>query len=204
MNKIWIVLKSEFLRRVKSKWFIVATLVAPLVLIALAVLPALLAMFAFESSERTIVVVDETGVLFPRLAELSSEAHRLVEADRPVEAIRREVEAGAYDGYIELPSSLLDGEGTATFYSARGGGLSLQARLEHAVNRAVEAERLAERSVPPEVMEILRAHVPVRMVKISSGGDATIMPWRIRSSDTSWGSSSTSPCSSMAPSSCRG
>ncbi|WP_272481668.1 hypothetical protein [Rhodothermus marinus] len=40
MDKIWIVLQSEFLRRVRTRAFLLTTLLAPIFLLAMALLPA--------------------------------------------------------------------------------------------------------------------------------------------------------------------
>jgi ABC-2 type transport system permease protein len=171
MNKTWIVLKSEFLRRVRSKWFIIMTLLAPLIVIALAVLPGLFMYFASQSEQRTVGVVDETGILLPALEAASDEQLRFVALTEPVEVVREAVQAGAYDGYVVLPAGLLDGEGGVTYYTGEGGGLSARVRLEDVVERAVEQERLAAQDASPDVLEIVNASVPVRTVQLTETGE---------------------------------
>lgn len=171
MSKTWIVLKSEFLRRVQSKWFVIMTLLAPLIVIALAVLPGLFMYFASQSEQRTVGVVDETGVLLPALEAASDEQLRFVALTEPVEIVREAVQAGAYDGYVVLPAGLLDGEGSVTYYTGEGGGLSARVRLENVIERAVEQQRLAAQNAPPDVLEIVNANVPVRTVQLTETGE---------------------------------
>ncbi len=172
MHKIWIILKSEFLRRVKSKWFVVATLVGPVILVAVMVLPAVLGILASGSDEKAIAVVDETGVLLERMQAEAEDQYRFVAAEAPLDSLRAAVEAGTYDGYLVLPGDVLTGAGAATYYSVEGGGLSFGERLERLVSRAVEAERLEARQVDAEVLEILETSVPMRMVKLTDEGEA--------------------------------
>lgn len=171
MPKIWIVLKSEFLRRVQSKWFVGITLLAPLFIIALMVLPSLFMYYASQSEQRIVGVADETGVLFPALEAASDEQLRFVAIDEPEADVREAVRAGTYDGYVVLPASLLEGDGAVTYYTGEGGGFSARARLQSVVERAVEQQRLAAQNVPPDVLQIVNTSVPVRTIQLTEAGE---------------------------------
>lgn len=171
MSKIWIVLKSEFLRRVQSKWFVGITLLAPLFIIALMVLPSLFMYYASQSEQRIVGVADETGVLFPALEAASDEQLRFVAIDEPEADVREAVWAGTYDGYMVLPASLLEGDGAVTYYTGEGGGFSARARLQSVVERAVEQQRLAAQNVPPDVLQIVNTSVPVRTIQLTEAGE---------------------------------
>lgn len=171
MDKIWIVFKSEFLRRVRSKWFIIGTLLAPVILIAIAVLPAVLGVAASESDEKSIIVLDDTGIFLEGLKRHASDQYSFTISDAAPEVLRQEVLDGNYNGYLYIPEILLDGEGEASFYSVEGSGLSAGSRLERALTRTLEEHRLEEFEVSDEIKAVLETSVPVRTVKISEDGD---------------------------------
>ena len=171
MDKIWIVLKSEFIRRVRSVWFIVGTLLAPILLIALTTLPAVLGIAAIGSDEKTIAVIDETGVLFDDFSRRVSGQYASILSEEKKDALRTSVLAGEYDGFVYIPASILTDEGEAEFYSVEGGGLSGAARLESGLTRALEEYRLDEYGASEEIREILSASVPLRSIKISETGE---------------------------------
>ncbi|NBC19398.1 MAG: ABC transporter permease [Bacteroidetes bacterium] len=177
MSKIWIILKSEFLRRVTSKWFIIITLLAPVLLVALLFIPGLVTVIASGGDETTVAVIDETGVLLPRLQAEAGDDFTFTASELSQEALRDSVMAGAVDGYLYLPPQVLDGEGGATYYSAEGGGLSFGMRLTRTVSDAVEQERLQAQQVPDEVLQIIETNVDVDLVKLTEEGeeeDATL------------------------------
>ena len=64
---VWAVIRREYLQRVRSKWFVAATVGGPLFMSAMIVVPAY---FASQGSRdaREVAVVDGTGVLYERLA----------------------------------------------------------------------------------------------------------------------------------------
>ena len=159
MSKIWIIVKSEFWRRVRSKWFIFITLLAPLLLISFIVLPAVVAVLAQDESSTRIAVVDETGVLLNRLEEIEPGDFQFVRPVEPDDAVRDAVRAGTYDGYLLLPANLLDEAGEAPSYSVAGSGPSVPPRLRSLVGKAVVQQRLAQREAPPDVLEIVNTDV---------------------------------------------
>ena len=58
MHKIFLIIKREYLVRVRKKSFIVMTLLAPLLMAGLIIIPAVLAL---ESKEKRLIAVYEEG-----------------------------------------------------------------------------------------------------------------------------------------------
>lgn len=172
MDRTWIVLRSEFMRRLKTKWFVLSTLLAPVILIAFFLLSGFVGFLAARGDGRTVAVIDETGVIAPELMATSGRQETFVPVDVPEDSLRRAVRAGVYDGYLLIPQGVLAGSGELQYFSATGGGLSFGSRLQDRVNRVVEERRLAAANAPPEVVEILRTRIPLRSVKLTEEGTA--------------------------------
>lgn len=176
MSKTWIVAKSEFKRRVTSKWFIILTLVAPVFLIAIMVIPSVLTVFAAQGTSQTIAVVDETERLGDRFREASTQNVSFVVADLPADSLSSAVLADEYDGYIVVPASVMEGEGEVTFYSGIEGGLASSGRISNAVQNVIREQRLTDAAVQEEVLALMRDETPVRRLKLTAEGaqaDAT-------------------------------
>ena len=174
MQKIWLILQSEFWRRVRSKAFILATLLAPVLLIALMFAPALLGELGEESSERTVAVVDETGELFDRLQTASEDASgfTFTAVDAPADSLRAAVLAGDYDGYVILSAALLEEEnGEVTYYSTES-SLGGPARFENMLEDAVRGAVLTARDVPPDIQALMERDVDVSSQVLSEEGEA--------------------------------
>jgi len=177
MNKTAIIARSEYLRRVKSKMFLVSTFLAPVMLIALFGVSISVALLTQDGGARRIAIVDETGVLGERLAEHLPENYAAAVESAPLDSLRARVERGALDGYFVLPGGLLTGEAAATFYSAGGGGFSSQIRLESAVGDVVRRARLEAAGAPPELLDAAESDVSVRMVAFTETGEAADAAW---------------------------
>lgn len=68
MTKLFAVIKREYIQRVRTKFFVVATILGPLLMAGFTVVPAL--MFGIKSGGPTrIAIVDQTGKLYARVAQ---------------------------------------------------------------------------------------------------------------------------------------
>ena len=170
-SKTWTVLKSEFGRRVRSKWFIIMTLIGPLLLLGIVFVPAIVGVMASSGNVRTIALVDRTDVLAGRLQESADDQFAFVTREADVDSLRRAVEAGELDGYLIIPPEYAQGEGEATYYSVEGGGLTLENSLRSLLDSAVDAYRLEAADASAEVVEILRSQPSVRLLKLTEEGE---------------------------------
>ena len=66
MRDTWVIAKREFLERVRSKWFVVMTVLWPLLMVGMIVAPALLGGQGTDGAK--VVLVDRTGT-FERVCE---------------------------------------------------------------------------------------------------------------------------------------
>ena len=66
MRKIALIISREFSERARKKSFIFTTLLMPLLMVGLMLAPALMAIYS-EGDSKRVVVVDESGLIAPRL-----------------------------------------------------------------------------------------------------------------------------------------
>ena len=185
LRNVFLLARSEFLRRIRGKWFWIGTLFAPLALVAGIGAVAAIGVMTVKSSTSTVAVVDEGGALARRLVAASTDNLRFEAARVPERALRDSVTAEVLDAFLVLPPSLAGGladslagiapdatsGAEALLYTGSGGGLTLRASIERAVSDAVRAERLDRLNVPAEVEAALGADVSVRAVKLTADGE---------------------------------
>ena len=172
MNKIWVIARSEYLRRVRSRGFILTTLLLPLALVLFGGVIVLLSISAFKQEEaRRIAVVDSTGVLGPALVSASDDALHFTVAQESTEVLRKAVTEGDFAGYLVLPPGAVEGEGRITYYAKESGGAMLESRMEGRIEGVIEEERMHRQNLDPAVIEALRAHVSLQMVRLTDDGE---------------------------------
>ena len=176
MNKTALIARSEFLRRVRSKWFIATTLLAPLFSLALIVVPVL-ALGGDDGVER-VAVRDETGRLVAPLAEALAPGVDVERATAPLDTLRAQVLDGQLDGVLLLPASLLDstamgsdGPPAGAVYYSKGSGIGGNLEIRNAVRGAVRRARAERAGADSTILGQFESAVGFDRVTVSEDGD---------------------------------
>ena len=164
MDKTWAVIRREYLERVRSKWFVIATLFGPLLLATMMIVPAWLSLRSGGIADLSeTVIVDASGAgLGDRLADaLATGSARMrsrpdVRVVNPAEVaqaeslLTREVIRRAISGYLVVDRETLAGE-RARYAGRAATSLPAIDRLRTTVRNVVMAARLEAAGIDPEV-----------------------------------------------------
>ena len=158
MGKLWAVINREYTERVRSKWFLFATVFGPVVFGALIILPPLLALRTKPSAEvSNFVILDATGAgLGARIAERMP---RAVGAPRPQvrniapdtitraeSTATREVVRNEVRGYLLLDANTLAGD-SARYAGRNASSLGDMELVTSVLRQSVVLTRLAQAHV---------------------------------------------------------
>ena len=105
MNKTFIILKREYLTRVTKKSFIVTTLLVPLFMVGIMVIPAWLAT-RDDNQERTIAVYDESGMFLGQLGQEGTTKYHFIDPATH-EKIRENLAASEYYALLYIPGNVV-------------------------------------------------------------------------------------------------
>ena len=173
MAKLWAVIQREYLERVRTKWFVIATILGPVLFAALLFLPAYLAMRNSASrATADIVIVDATGVGLgervraalgtagssPREPALTGDTRVRVVPPSELAAAEslatREVMQKRAQGYLVLDAGSVRGD--SAHYSGRNAAsVTDTRRIEAAVRQAALAVRLEREGIDPARIDSL-------------------------------------------------
>jgi ABC-2 type transport system permease protein len=176
VHKLAAVIRREFVERVRSKWFVIGTILGPVFMGLMIVLPMMLA--EQGGGDRTVIVLDASGEGFgERVTAAVSQLPRTTATRRavPLEQIEgvatdlaREVGTGALDGILLLTDNTVEG-GRAEYRGANVSSMADMRMLQATVRASVFAERLRREGVDPDIVG--RAQIPVELatIKIREG-----------------------------------
>ncbi len=168
MNKIGVIIAHEYRSRVRAKWFIVSTLLAPFGLALLIVIPVIAALLAGDGTEGKIALMDRTGLIAPDVVASDTSRFELAGArsERDLaSAVRDEI----LQAYVVIPENILD-SGTATMYSRGGSGIAFSASIEGALEPVVTRARLTQRGTDTSVISLVEQGVRVVGLKQTDEG----------------------------------
>jgi ABC-2 type transport system permease protein len=182
MNKIAAVIQREYVAHVKSKGFFIATLLAPVLMSAMILLPGMLATMS-TGEQWTIAVVDQTGQIFSPLEQalndtLSDGQQAFLLRDIPVTPNRREatraslknqVAGRSLSAYLVIDADILS-TGKAEFYAANVGDFTTLRRVAGALDRIVVEMRLNREGLDPGHIQRLTSGIDMKTIKVSKAG----------------------------------
>ncbi len=185
LPRIVAIVRREYLERVRTKAFWISTLLVPVFMGAVMVIPAWLA--ERGGGEFTVAVLDLSGTFAAPVAaeveqRLASSDEKLAihletvdpgpDPDETRERLKGEVQAGTYDGLLILPAGLPD-EGEPEYLAPNVAAFKLLMILERSVNDAVVAARLTRAGLDPERVSDLTRRVELRTFKLGAKGEET-------------------------------
>jgi ABC-2 type transport system permease protein len=151
---VWAVIRREYLQRVRSKWFIAATVGAPIFMAGIMIVPAYFASQG-ERDSRDIAVVDGTNVLYERIAPMLEEAGWTVQEERwhddVVTELRQSATDGMIGGFIMLDELTLE-TGEAIMYTTNRPSTIRQVAMRSSIVRAALEYQLDRQGVDVEAM----------------------------------------------------
>ncbi len=145
MKQLWVILAREYLEKVKTKGFWIATFALPALMIAMIAASVGLSV-AVARSDRDFAAIDRTGVLGQAVTDrLGSAGYsvELLEADPGVEEMDRRVADEEIEAYLVLDQRTL-AAGTFAYRGTDSPGPTRAALFEAVVADVALANRLAE------------------------------------------------------------
>jgi len=182
MHKLWLIIKREYITRVKTKGFVIGTLIVPLLGIGFTFLVVFLVSHQSSQAMR-LAIVDEAGGIAPSIA--SQLKTRMAEGkpqfsigdpiEKPADSgatqkdLRGRINAGSLDAYLVIPADLSK---PVELHTKNAGNFSLIGPIGSAVNGAVVEARLSERGIHVDDVRSLVKSADLQVIKVSKGGES--------------------------------
>ncbi|WP_022834497.1 ABC transporter permease [Salisaeta longa] len=171
MQKIWLILRSEFWRRVRSKAFVLATLLVPVGFVVLMAAPGLITYFTVSGDTATVAVLDRgPDAIGDSLVARSDDGLRFTRVQPPADSARAAVRSGTYDALLIVPDSLLTGAAAPQLLSSDGSGLATTENIIGTLEDIVQDVRLQRANASPAVMAALSADLDVTTRTLTESG----------------------------------
>jgi len=181
MSKVWTVVRKEYLERVRSKSFVIGTVLGPALMSLMIFLPVLLADKGGQDS-KVVGVVDLTGSLFTPLQEtlaawgndnitLELLGTDPAEADQLTEELKQKIlEEGLHSGIVIAPDFVTSRQ--VSFYNKSVSSLLLREKvLAPALNRLLREKRLESAGVPDSLFTYLAIPCDWTSIAITTEGE---------------------------------
>jgi ABC-2 type transport system permease protein len=144
MREAFVIAKREFLERVRTKWFVAMTVLGPIFMISLIVIPVLLASRGTAGAK--VEIADETGVLGPKIEKAFDTVQwvgSIVPATTPDAELMSHIAKKKTAGFLRVPKDALTG-GEIVYRGDNATNQVVQIELRQLLNQVIVSQRLTD------------------------------------------------------------
>jgi ABC-2 type transport system permease protein len=163
MNKILLIIKREFLTRVRKRSFLVVTLLIPVFFAGLLVIPILIA--TSSSEDKRIAVVDDSHLFLGRFPDSKGTYYKYL-TNIKVDTFK--YEQYGYSGLLYIPDLDIKRPSGITYYSSGQPGIGVESNITKHVNDIIEEKRLENAGIDREKLSAAKSDISI---DFKSGAD---------------------------------
>lgn len=167
MNKIILIIQREYLSRVKKRSFIIMTILGPILMAALFIIPVYIA--TREGDTKKIAVRDETGIFSPLFTNTSHLVFEPVQTG--LDTIKTHLADSGYYAVLYIPKTDAIVPSSALLYSNKQASLTVTSFIKNTMQKEVERLKLAASGVDQSIIDSAKSKIQLATFKIDAAGN---------------------------------
>lgn len=170
MNKIGLIIKREYLTRVRKRSFIIMTFLGPLLLAAIYIVPILLAINASNENEKCTIAVVDGSHWFESQFKGNDEQTFIIVEGQPIDTVKEMVKQGAFDMVLYIPPTQLNIPSNAVLYSLNQVPLATDEYIRNVMKKEIEEQKLLASGVDPDVVDAAKTDINLSVIRMDEEG----------------------------------
>lgn len=166
-NKIGIIIKHEYLSKVRSKGFIIGTILMPIFMVAMVAIPALITYLSSDSTEMKLAILDKTSSIGNEIVKTDTNKYYLTNLSE--DSLKSMVIDARLDAYLVLNEDIIN-KGEAVIYTKGGGGIGFITSLQSDIGNIILHQRLINAGADSNVIRISQERVKINTQKLTAEG----------------------------------
>ncbi|MBE6345961.1 MAG: ABC transporter permease [Lentimicrobiaceae bacterium] len=166
MSNLSIIIKREYLTRVKKRSFLILTFLGPLFFAALMIAPSLLMIESEKmESKKNIAVLDESGIFDGKIENTDANTF-LYLYNENVDSLKNLVFEGIYDAVLYIPATEFNIPVNAKLYSNKQIPMTLSSHIEREMKQVVEHQKLLASGIDPALVKASQTSINVATIRM--------------------------------------
>jgi len=167
MNKLFLIIQREYLSRVKKKSFLIMTLLGPLLMAGLMIVPVWLAMR--DKTEHQILVLDHSGLFIDQLP--NTQQLKFTYGNESIQSAKLKLNEGPFDLIMEIKGDALnDAKTTPILYYTKQPGINVEQYITNTMENILFDYRLQGDSIDIHKIDKARRPVEIITLKVTENG----------------------------------
>lgn len=165
MQKIWLIIKREFLTRVRKKSFLIITLLVPLFFAAIIVVPILLSIN--DREDKRVGVIDESGLFTNKIPDSKGIYYKYLEGVK-VDTFKKMYEHYGYSGLLHIPPINIERPAGIEYFSKGQVSMLQEGSLNRDINDIIESKRMEMSGIDEHKLQAMKSNIKI---EFRSGDD---------------------------------
>jgi ABC-2 type transport system permease protein len=174
MNKISVIIKREYITRVRKKSFIIMTILAPVLMAAIIILPTVL-MMNQKGDFKKIAVIEDNSDLFKGIIKNTNDVEFVYLENTKVDDLKKSFAQAGYYGILYISPDLINIPDAVQLISKKQPPIGLLEHIESSLEKEIERQKLQAYNIQnlDEIMKNISTKVSVQTKKIDETGAIT-------------------------------
>jgi len=171
MNKISVIIAREYITRVRKKSFIIMTILAPVLMAALMVVPTLL-MMNEDKDFKKIAVVEDGSDLFKNVIPDTKDADYIYLENTDIKDLLKTYEQAGYYGILRISPELVNTRNAIWLYSKQQPPIGLLDHISGSLEKEIERQKLLAYDIKnlDNILKDVKTDVSVQTIRIDESG----------------------------------
>jgi len=177
MNKIGLIIRREYLTRIRKKSFIIMSVLGPLIFAAYILIPMYFATLE-DKEEKLMVVIDDSGLFTAQgadgpvftIQETETIKFQVIKGV-PIETFKETFEESGYYGLLFIPANIL-ASNSSLIYSTKQTSVEISEYLKRSMESEIEDLKLAQHEIEDidKILAEVETSINVRNIKWTKDG----------------------------------
>lgn len=167
MNKVSLIIKREYLTRVKKKSFIIMTILGPIFMAAMFIVPVYVAQL--EGDAKNIGVIDQSGLFKNKFKNTDNISFQTLEGDEEMAKVF--LSGGNFYAILFIPRTEISVPNTAKLFSNQQPNIIVKGYISEVMRKEVEALKLHASGIDPDILQSIKTTINLLTIKVNEGGE---------------------------------
>ncbi|NVO04367.1 MAG: ABC transporter permease [Bacteroidetes bacterium] len=168
MKKISIIIRREYLSRVRKKSFVVMTILGPILMAALMIVPIYISKLSDDT--KVIGVIDEGNFFYKRFPDSESIKFDYLNSD--LIASKENFKNGNHYALLYIPKTIINSPNAAQLFSDKQPSINVKIYIESLIKKELEDLKLSASGIDKDILASIKTDVNVTTFKLREEGTA--------------------------------
>lgn len=169
MRNIFLVIRREYLVRVKKKSFLIMTILGPLLFAAF--YAAVIWIAVGSVGLKTVQVVDESNLFKNEFKDTESLKFNYLSSH--IDSAKTAFQSSGADALVYIPQNVIKEPKSVRIYAAKNVSMELKSGIEDVIEKQIEEIKLSEAGITHKILEDSRVNVKSETISLSEEGEKT-------------------------------